>query len=222
VILPGHKYACFAFRHFPVAEDMPDMHQIAPGMWVLRRPPVDLEQHWRDWLGSLGIDKVRNADFVLLAVKPSATLEVLDGENTGLVDRVDHWYHGLLLHGVPLLEQKGVCLTGANRRDRPDVRNFADLDPMYPSHEIPPVRVGLADLARAWQLGETLERLHVGNDWERFHRGFSTLLRGFRDTDGGMRLRHFVQALEGLVKPPVGRSRAVFVHRCLNTSHPIE
>jgi hypothetical protein len=49
----GHKYACFAFHRFPLAAGVPDDREIAPGLWILRHPPVNPENHWREWLGSL-------------------------------------------------------------------------------------------------------------------------------------------------------------------------
>jgi hypothetical protein len=216
VILADHKYACFAFCRFPVGGDVPDVQEVSSGVWVLRRPPVDPDRHWRDWLGSLRLDYVRNANFVLLAALPSTRTEVLDGENVALVQHIDHWYRGLLLLGVPLFEHKGVCLTGGSREGGLDIRQFSDLDPMHPSYEMPHVTVTLADLTRAHRIAVTLNGVVAGSDWERFGRGFSMLYRGLRETDGGRRLRHFVQALEGLVKPPVGKSKALFVHRCLN------
>jgi len=80
MIPPGHKYACFVFRRFPTGGDLQEPLQLADGLWALRRPPVDPDQYWREWLGSIRLDAVRDANFALLAVVRSERPEVLDGE----------------------------------------------------------------------------------------------------------------------------------------------
>ncbi len=80
------------------------------------------------------------------------------------------------------------------------------------------VSVGAAQLTRAERLARVLERIHANEEeWQRFRRGFYALFRGLRDEDGGRRIRLFIQALEGLIKPPIGESRRRFVHRCRTT-----
>jgi hypothetical protein len=220
MIPPGHKYACFLFKRFPTAADLPGPLQLGEGLWALRRPPVDPDQYWREWLGSIRLDAVRDANFVLLAVMRSERPEVVDGENQVLLRRVDHVFHGLLLQGVPVYEPRGgASLTGGNRTGAPDVREFADLQTAYPSYGMASrISVGAAQLTRAERLARVLERLHSNDEeWQRFRRGFAALFRGLRDDDGGRRLRLFVQALEGLIKPPIGESRRRFVHRCRTT-----
>jgi len=218
MIPTGYKYACFLFKHFPVDQDVPAEHQIAEDLWALRRPPIDPEHYWREWLGSIRLDAVREANFVLLAISPSETPDIVDGENEILVRRVDRVFHGLLLQGVPIYEpQGGASLSGGNLRGIPDVQQLANLERMYPSFRLPMVSIGCAQLARAERLARILAHIESGEDWQRFRRGFSALFRGLRDDDGGRRLRLFVQALEGLIKPPVGRSERTFVHRCRTT-----
>jgi len=50
--------------------------------------------------------------------------------------------------------------------------------------------------------------------YERLKRGFHAWLRGVQEYYGGDRLHQFVRAVEAVVKPEIGRSEALFVHRC--------
>ena len=51
-------------------------------------------------------------------------------------------------------------------------------------------------------------------NWQRLRRGLRALFKGSRETNkDGERLHEFVRAVEALIKPRIGRSKADFVHR---------
>ena len=127
----GEKFSCFAFTHFSVRDDVPDELGVS-SVWVLRSLPVDVESHWREWLGSIQIDALRQSNFVLCTTTPSQHPEVVDGENQELTRKLDHIFYGLLLQGVPYYED-GFSLSGANVHGEVQVRSFSDLKDYEPS-----------------------------------------------------------------------------------------
>jgi len=192
-----------------------------PGLWAARKLPVELEQHWREWLGSLRIDLLRDADFVLCATVNSDRPDILDAENEALTRRVNHLFYGMLLQGVPAYRKKGFSLGGAAYRNTVDVRQFSELRDPEPSLGMPAFCVSAAVLTQAAVLARELERIdHANGEWTRFRRGLQALFDGTRALSGGNRLHQFVRALEGLVKPEISRTKRQFVHRVQTFTRP--
>jgi len=59
-----------------------------------------------------------------------------------------------------------------------------------------------------------LAAIYAANGYERMRRGFDALVHGVREEHDEDRIHQYVRALEGLVKPEIGRSETQFVHRC--------
>ena len=48
------KFACWFFSHARMADDIPRDALVADDVYVARELGVDLEQHWKQWLGASG------------------------------------------------------------------------------------------------------------------------------------------------------------------------
>ena len=210
----GEKFACFAFANFGLAREVPDEVGLGESVWAGRRLPVnELERHWQQWLGSVTLDPLRRTNFVLLNTVTSQHPEVLDGENQELTATINHIFYALVLQGSPHYDS-GFSLSGANVGGELQVRQFSKLKDYEPSYDMPPFRVGIGELARAFFLSNPLRRVNrEGPDWARFRRGLKALFSGCLEKDGGERLHQFVRALEALLKPEVAKTRAQFGHR---------
>jgi hypothetical protein len=53
--------------------DLPEncQEQLSDGTWVLGRIPVDIEALWKEWLGSIRLDKTQESNVVLVRAAPS-------------------------------------------------------------------------------------------------------------------------------------------------------
>jgi hypothetical protein len=131
-IKPNEKFACFAYDFYDLSNDMPDEVQLGPRLWALKRLDLDVAKHWIDWMGSIKMGALKDADFVMLATMPSAKPEVLDQDNLDLVRTLDYLLYGILLQGVPHSRQ-GFSLTGANVKGEINVRQFSDLRDYQPT-----------------------------------------------------------------------------------------
>lgn len=209
----GEKFSCLTFTGFSLAEQFPDELELDEGTWALRGLPVGLEDHWREWLGSLRANDIQQSNFVLCTIRPSQTPEVLDQENIDLTQKLYYVMYGLTLQGVPLYD-KGYALTGANVGGEIQIRQYGELNEYLSSYGMPVFHVGVAELNRAVSLANQLHRIYQGgSDWLRLREGLRILFQGSEERNWGDRLHQFVRALEALIKPEVGSSKKQFAHR---------
>ena len=208
------KFSCYAFHLFACSPELPEELELDECISVLRKPPVGLNRNWREWLGSLEADAIESSDFVLLATAQSKNPELHDEENVQLTKKIDYLLDGLLLQGVPMYE-RGFSLSGANVHGEIHPRRSALLEGHEPSYGMPGFLVGVSEVTRAMNLSMKLH--DVGSmqpNWQRLRRGLRALFKGSRETNkDGERLHEFVRAVEALIKPRIGRSKADFVHR---------
>lgn len=209
----GEKFSCLAFTDFSLAEEFPAELKLDEGAWALRTLPVDIEAHWKEWLGSLRIEELKESNIVLCATSPSPNPQVLDDENKELTQHLYYITFGLLLQQVPEYD-KGYTLSGANVGGEVQIRQYGELNEYSPSYGMPVFHVGVAELIRALSLANQLDRIYrAGGDWLRLREGLRILFQGSEEKSWGDRLHQFVRALEALIKPEVGASRTQFAHR---------
>jgi len=158
-IAPGDKYAIMALPGCWIADDLPEELQLADELWASRRLPITVDEHWKDWLGSLMIDRLEETRLFLLTSSPSASPAILDGENRDREDRVWRLYWGLLLCDFMRIAEKPVRLTGAHSGDRIDVRSLGEVEQPHFVLGSPIAKVAEEHLRRAAEIGENLEKL---------------------------------------------------------------
>ena len=102
--------------------------ELAPGLFVLADKAFQVPGHWREWLGSIRADEVKNCNLYLFSKMRTERPDVLDGENKELQQRAWNFYVGLLLASPFATAHKPVTLSGARRDGEIDVRQQTDLD----------------------------------------------------------------------------------------------
>ena len=125
-IANGEKYALVGLE--VVLEGTPPPEQIAPNLCVLTTTAFDVPPQWREWLGSIRANQVAGSNLFLVSKLTSARSGVLDGENESLLQRVRHFYVGLLLSVMFSPSHRPVMLTGARWDDEIDIRRQMDLE----------------------------------------------------------------------------------------------
>ena len=217
-LAPGEKFACFAFTFYGGADNVPEELQLGPRLWAVRKLGLDVARHWEEAMGSIKLDGLRDANFVLYTTTPSSQPKILDEEDRQLVETLNYFLYGILLQGVPAYE-RGLSLTGADVAGAINVRHFSDLKEYRPSFGMPPFRLGVDELRRAAGIIDRLRGVHTGGaDWGRLRRGLKVLFDGtMMPNKDGDRLHQFVRAVEALVKPEPGKTRDQFAHRISQT-----
>src|SRR5262245_43336216 len=97
LVAPDHKFAAIFLSRCTVGTGIVDHVEIAPGVRVSTSLGVDLQKHWRDWLGSLAVSEMTGDGLLLYVTASSRTPGVLDDENIALVREVNQVFTGLLL-----------------------------------------------------------------------------------------------------------------------------
>ena len=160
------KFGAFFLSRCAVRADVPEEEGLRAGMWLTRRLGFEIADHWRTWLGSLIADEMREAGFGMYVTVPSASPDVVDGENAALEQRANDLFNGLLFQGVPRFE-RGFVAHGVNRNGTIEIRGFSPLEHHYRTAGIDFV-IGAAEVRRTVTLAERLR--HVENsrpDWGR-------------------------------------------------------
>ena len=216
-IAPGEKFACFAFTFNGVADNVPEELQLGPRLWAVRKLDFDVARHREEWMGSIKLEALRDANFALYATMPSSKPKSLDEENQ-LVETLNYVLYGILLQGVPAYG-RGFSLTGADVAGEINLRQCSDLKDYRPSFGMPPFRLGVDELRRAAGLIDRLRGVDTGGaDWGRLRRGLKVLFDGtLMPNKDGDRLHQFVRAVEALVKPEPEKTRSQFAHRISQT-----
>ena len=104
------RFASWFFSGTSVGRDVSDDVEIATNVYVCRRldlSPGLWRDRWREWLGSVAMDKLEKSGLILYATAVGAA------EHT-LRQRCEDVLNGLLLQGVPYHQRRLTFLVGAN------------------------------------------------------------------------------------------------------------
>jgi len=214
----NEKFACYAFTHFAIADDVPEEIQLAPRLWAIRKVDIDIADDWQKWIGSIKTEALDDSNFALYTTAPSAKPDIFDEENIGLAETLGYLLYGILLHGVPYYEQS-FSLNGAHVGGEFNIRQFGSLKDYSPSVGLD-FYVRLGTLKRSAWLVDRLQMVNTGGaaNWARLRRGLRALFIGsLTPNDDGDRLHQLVRAIEALVKPEMGKTRKQFAHRVTQT-----
>jgi hypothetical protein len=212
-IASGEKYAIMALPGCWIADDLPEELQLADGLWASRRLPIKVDEHWKDWLGSLMIERLEETGLFLLTSSPSVSPAILDGENRDLQDRVWRLYWGLLLCGFMRTGDKPLRLTGAHSGDRIDVRSLGEVEQPHFVLGSPIAEVAEEHLRQAAEIGENLDKLQQHTAHMRIWRVTHAYYAAMTASDWAVRLHQFVRCVEGFILPDTGQSTRQFKSR---------
>jgi hypothetical protein len=223
LIPPGSKFSCVALRGASIDElgDAPIRLEVC--IWAAPWVPFELEDVWKEWIGSLQSKELLGANLWILAVAPSANPGVLDEENEVLRATAERVFFGLVLQGMRY--DRGYVLSGAHHEESVDVRQFSTLRDYHPNIErdsrlitIDLLRKAALDSKRIEEIYHPVVGLSGGRPesqiYRRLRRGFYALLRGYEEQWWDTRLHQFVRAIEALLLLPIGKSRREFTSRC--------
>lgn len=110
----GTKFGLLAIRNTSTAIAA-DVEVLAPGEIVAHAAcPIDLPEHWRNWLGTLQTPELVDANLTIAIQVPSVTPDVMDAETHAIEQRLDRVWHGLRLQGIPDYLTARIALGGIN------------------------------------------------------------------------------------------------------------
>lgn len=221
----NHKFACVALENIGVDRSLRDPIDLGSGTFLLFEPPFPLDEVWRGWLGSLRAENLERTNLTLIAHAPSAVPGVLDGENEQLRQSVLRICYGLFLMDVFHLDG-GLIMSGAKVDGAINIRQVAQLEPLYRPNGVRITRLDRTSLLTAARVADGMGTVHSGAGHHvRLRKGFHAWLRGLMEFHGDERLHQFIRAVEAVVKAPKGRGTKMFAHRCQlfagNSAHAV-
>ena len=194
--------------------------RLSDGTWVMPGVPVPDLGVWKEWIGSLRVENLKNAELVLFVEEPSNNPEILDNAHERLGDylsqlfKLVHLRSGITYGGRDSSFDAGsILLVGSSEQSTPRIRQMREQRPFFQSkgYRLTPVTM-------EWLEG--VITLHAGfatlqtNKAERVIRGLDTLFNGLMEPREPNRLHQFVRSLEALILPDIGETKKQFVRRC--------
>src|SRR5206468_9834904 len=152
-----------------------------------------IETLWKEWLGSIRLDKIHESNVVLVRATPSANPRVLDDENEKLNKYATQIFYLLQLSGV--LEYDGAdLLTGAFFDGQTQIRQASELPHFKQTKGDVRTPVTLKRLGEAASRRASLEQMQAGRpDFRRVIRGMNVLMDGLKQQVPQERLHQFVR-----------------------------
>jgi len=80
----GEKFGVLAIEgvYSTIPEDA--AVQLSDGTWVHTRLPVKIGSHWREWIGTLRLERLQNSNVILFRSGSSTNPQILDGQHQQL------------------------------------------------------------------------------------------------------------------------------------------
>ena len=210
------KFAILAIKNVRAEIDSKTPIVLPDGTRVLTefRGVLDAQPHWKEWLGSLRIERLGQANVVLVRSEQSPNPEILDNQHVLLGKYMSEVLYVLRLALV--LEYDGAdMLLGSFLGGEAQVRQVSEVPGFRPSRGSEPNPVTIDALIQAAGRAGQLQAIESEYPkFARFIRGLNILVEGLRLEYGQDRIHEFVRSLEALILPDAGRTRRQFIHRC--------
>ncbi|MBF6568591.1 MAG: hypothetical protein IVW54_06915 [Candidatus Binataceae bacterium] len=206
------KFALLTFNNAYV-DLSSEAFQLSDGTWAMPGVPVRDLGIWKEWIGSIRMERLREANLVLFVEEPSDNPEILDAVHNRLSDDLSLLFS--LLHLRSGIEcESANLLCGSSQQGVPEIRQMGQLPAFFQTkgYRLTPITQEWLEDATALRAGATAMAADKA-DFRRVIRGLNTLLASLKQT-GQDRLHQFVRSLEALILPDVGKTKNQFTHRC--------
>jgi len=208
-VKPGARFALFAFERVTASKHFTKKLPLAADLEAHPGPPFPLDDVWRGWLGTLQSRRYEKSNLAFLAwTTPGDGRDENDCER-----RAYSLVYSLLLQGRFVFGD-GLILKGPVQEDGPHI-TAVSWPPAFKSFvEVRPMAVGASHLRKGSAIADGLMNVYEpGAGYARVRRGFAAWLRSVREDFLDVRLHQCVRAVEALLKPSIGKSRAQFGYR---------
>ena len=216
---PNCKFAILAIHNVRV--DVPSNLVLPDNTRVFNGFPFTLEDHWRDWLGTIQFDELKDCNFSLVRTAaqgwPDGQLSIYGGTvDMELLSHVDRLFTMIRLLGT-VEYNNAYVLAGYVENERPTCKHFGKCEHFETTRECLPWTICAQDLHAAAALRETYALLMSNiTDLQkcRFSRGFYALSAALKQYYASDRLHGFVRAVEALIYRTASNRKTVHVALC--------
>lgn len=182
---------------------------------VSAQPPVQLDEAWVTWLGTIQADKFRRGGLFITAQRRIPRIGALLPDD--LEQKVRLFHFCLLLNGCAF-SPGGLMVSGNTSQGHLHVGPLGPTDPHLRPHYRSFRRVTADRITEAATLLPGAELVYSGGGapfrpYRRLRLGFNSWIFGLRSLHVDHRLHWFVRALEAILKLPRSRITRTFVDR---------
>lgn len=210
----NHKYATLALtisHHLTLGFGEP--FSLGHGLWVTGEMPVAVPEHWRQWLGSIRIDRLDEANLFLFTHRPTAHPRVLDADTQAVIKSVERLYFSLLMAAPYIGHENDPLLSGARHDGGIDVRRVIQYDAVLAPPGCRGAVLDDAMLVLTRELYNGLLQIEGGGEHSRLWRMVRAFYTALQDNQFGSRIHQLVRCIEGFVFPDEGQTRRQMTSR---------
>jgi len=212
--LPNGKFAFLTVNN--VDADLPSAaFQLSDGRtWVMPGVPVPDLGVWKEWIGSIRMERLSHANLVLFVEESSDNPEMLDGAHERLQKDLSVLFYLLHLCAGIEIANGADLLCGSSKNGLPRIRQMSE-QPVFNQSR----GWKRAPITQAWLEDGLVLRTGVAamdaevTQFRRLTRGLNTLFNGLKETHQD-RIHQFVRSLEAIILPDIGKTKKQFAHRC--------
>lgn len=207
------KFALLTVNNIYV--DLPrSAFQFSDGTWVMPGVPVPDLGIWKQWIGSIRMERLGNANLVLFVEEPSDNPEILDAVHQRLENDLSRLFYLLHLRSGVECAEGADLLCGSSEQGVPGIRQMSQMPTFFQSkgHRRSPINKEWLEEGIILRAGVMAMEANK-TEFRRVIRGLNTLFNGLKET-GQDRLHQFVRSLEALILPDIGSTKNQFSHRC--------
>jgi hypothetical protein len=201
-----------AYTELDRSTDLP--LKLSNGICVLSKLPIEIENEWKEWIGTLRCRELEKANLFFIFSIKSDNPEILDAQHKTIGEKLINFFNALQLNGV--LEYSNLNLIiGSYYENNSVIRQMAKLDQFYQTKGSNPSSLNKESLCRTVLLEKGLDDINNrNNSFFKLIRGWHALMRGLQSAIGEDRIHQFVRSLEALILPEIGKTKKQFINRC--------
>lgn len=194
---PNTKFAVTA-----LAETNPDFDgsvAMPPHYVFTTTCPFELDSGWQHWLGSIAADGIQQSDFFMLIHEPARQPDLLDDQNTALLDRCESTLMALHLRGIPGYSSGHEFTGSVGPAGGISIRQVARIAEYRESCRSIPCQWTATDVKTAVELEPTISEIRSDKmHYQQLRRGLGAYLSALEAIDCRDRLHQAVRSLEAL------------------------
>ncbi len=212
-IKAGEEFACICFSGAKFsARQLPDPFEAGPRLWVSGKPPVNLDEVWRKWLGKIISERIERFSSFVITARRGSTADRLQA-------RALHFFWGICITAGFIQFDTGHVIWGNLREAaayQGGIRVGMGLSKVYRTMGVSPPEPTIADLQQAATLAERLEQMTQERDDDIANRNnpftalylrpisaIAALQAGAQQTEPAYRLHQFVRTVEAFMPASV-------------------
>ncbi|NIZ03447.1 hypothetical protein [Thalassospira lucentensis] len=206
----GQKFAVIGLDL--AQEDDCQVHCFGSELLALGPEEFEMDELWRQWIGSIRTEDIQEFGLLLVAKKSSETPKVMDAENQELLSIVGNWMMGLTLARSYWTYRSGYQATGSKVNGQLDVRTFGEIASPARAIVVDDQPITTNQLKTAASIGENLGKFVRAwkNEDCRLRRCLAIYQSARNSNDILDRIHQFVRCVEGLILPEQGQTKQRF------------